>query len=106
MRGDDAFPDTESAPQTRSKKWSNRIKGVLDAPGVTHVQLSDGQLKPANAKQFRHTAAVRWLREGHRVEEVAKMLGHMDTKMVLKHYAPGVPSLDNAHVGRVVSLWT
>lgn len=88
-----------------AKKWSNRVKSAIDKAGVTHVDLPDGTRKPANVKQFRHTAAVRWLKEGQRPEEVAKMLGHVDTEMVRKHYAPWVPELDEAHVMRVVEHW-
>jgi integrase len=72
---------------------------------VTHVALPDGKKKPANVKQFRHTAAVRWLCQGQRVEEVAKMLGHSNNNMVRKHYAPWVEDLDLAHITRVVSNW-
>jgi integrase len=86
------------------KRWSNRVLNVIRAAKVTHVELPDGIKKPANVKQFRHTAAVRWLREGQRVEEVAKMLGHVDTEMVRKHYAPWVKDLDLAHITRVVSV--
>lgn len=88
-----------------AKKWSNRVKSAIDKAGVTHVELPDGTRKPANVKQFRHTAAVRWLKEGQRPEEVARMLGHVDTEMVRKHYAPWVPELDDAHIRRVVGRW-
>jgi integrase len=87
------------------KKWSSRVVAVIEAAGVEHVELPDGSRKPANVKMFRHTAAVRWLKEGQRPEEVAKMLGHVDTEMVRKHYAPWCPELDEAHVRRVVANW-
>jgi integrase len=87
------------------KKWSNRVAAVIEAAGVKHVELPDGSKKPANVRMFRHTAAVRWLREGQRPEEVAKMLGHVDTEMVRKHYAPWCPQLDEAHIKRVVANW-
>jgi integrase len=48
---------------------------------------------------------VRWLREGQRPEDVARMLGHVDTLMVRRHYAPWVKELDRAHIGRVVERW-
>jgi integrase len=60
--------------------------------------------KAANAKHFRHTFAVRQLRDGQRPEDVAKMLGHVDTDMIRKHYAPWVKDLDLAHITRVVSM--
>jgi site-specific recombinase XerD len=93
------------------KKWSNRIAAVLDVAGITHVEVprrdSRGRplLKPANTKQLRHTFAVRQLKTGQRPEEVARMLGHVDTEMVRKHYAPWVKDLDDAHIRRVVSGW-
>jgi hypothetical protein len=33
------------------------------------------------------------------------MLGHVDTTMVLKHYAPWVEDLELEHVRRVVATW-
>jgi integrase len=86
-------------------RWSRRVMRIVALAGVTHVDLPNGTRKPANVKQFRHTAAVRWLVQGQRVEEVAKMLGHSDTNMVRKHYAPWVKDLDLAHITRVVSNW-
>jgi integrase len=86
-------------------RWSRRVMRIVALAGVTHVDLPNGTTKPANVKQFRHTAAVRWLRQGQRVEEVARMLGHSDTSMVRKHYAPWVKDLDLAHITRVVANW-
>jgi integrase len=86
-------------------RWSRRVQYVISAAKVTHVDLPDGRTKAANVKQLRHTAAVRWLRQGQRVEEVAKMLGHTDAEMVRRHYAPWVKDMDVAHVSRVVSQW-
>jgi integrase len=86
-------------------RWSRRVQYVISAAEVTHVDLPDGRKKPANVKQLRHTAAVRWLRNGQRVEEVAKMLGHTDAEMVRRRYAPWVRDMDVAHVSRVVSQW-
>lgn len=88
--------------------WSQRIARVLAAAGVEYVALpgldSEGRprRKEANAKMFRHTAAVRWLVGGHQPEQVARMMGHADTQMVRKHYAPWVEDLDAAHVRAVV----
>lgn len=90
------------------KRWSERIDGVLDAAGVEWVEVprrtknAEPIRNPANAKQFRHTFAVRQLVAGHSPEDVAKMLGHVDTEMIKKHYAPWVKALDDAFIGRVV----
>jgi integrase len=86
-------------------RWSRRVQYAISAAKVTHIDLPDGRKKPANVKQLRHTAAVRWLRQGQRVEEVAKMLGHTNAEMVRRHYAPWVRDMDVAHVSRVVSQW-
>jgi integrase len=91
-------------------RWSRRIKTVLDAANVKFVEIprrSKGSVirKPANAKMFRHTFAVRALNAGQRPEEVAKMLGHKGTHMVLTHYAPWVKERDDAHIRRVVLGW-
>lgn len=91
------------------KVWSNRIKAVLKEAEVQWVTLPglDQKGKPkrkaSNTKQFRHTFAVRQLRDGQRAEEVARMLGHVDTEMVRSHYAPWVKELDTAHIERVIS---
>jgi integrase len=96
---------------TDSHSWSKMVKAAIHAAGVKWVELPTrddrGQLKrkPANTKQFRHTAAVRWLREGQRPEDVARMLGHVDSLMVRRHYAPWVRELDRAHISRVVGNW-
>jgi integrase len=89
-----------------TRGWSDRIIACLKAAGIRYVALPATRLKKArkkkaNAKQLRHTFAVRQLVEGQRPEEVAKMLGHANTKMVLKHYAPWVKDLDVAHVRMV-----
>jgi integrase len=62
--------------------------------------------KAANVKMFRHTFAVRQLKAGQRPEDVARMMGHVDTTMIRKHYAPWVKDLDTAHIKRVVSSWS
>jgi integrase len=99
------FRTTGLSLKMDQKRWSNRVNGVIEAAGVKDVKLPDGSRKDANVKQFRHTAAVRWLTQGQRPEEVARMLGHVDTEMVRKHYAPWCPRLDEAHIHRVVALW-
>ncbi len=96
---------------TDSHNWSQKVKAAINAAGVGWVELPTRddrgrpKRKPANTKQFRHTAAVRWLREGQRPEDVARMLGHVDTAMVRRHYAPWVKELDKAHISRVVGNW-
>jgi len=107
------MPFRSSASDIRSDVhlWSRRISRVLKAAGIQYVELPDKDLhgrkrqKKANAKQFRHTFAVRQLRTGQRPEEVARMLGHVDTTMVRKHYAPWVAELDEAHIRTVIRKW-
>lgn len=92
--------------------WSLRIRQALKTANVKWVELPTlddhgrPKRKQANCKQFRHTFAVRQLRAGQRPEEVAKMLGHVNTDMVRKHYAPWVEEMDQAHISRVVRNWT
>ena len=92
--------------------WSFLVRRALKLATVLWVELptvdEQGQRrrKRANCKQFRHTFAVRQLRAGQRPEEVAKMLGHVNTDMVRKHYAPWVEEMDQAHISRVVKNWT
>jgi integrase len=91
--------------------WSLRVRQALKMAKVKWVELPtmDDRGRPrrkqANCKQFRHTFAVRQLRAGQRPEEVAKMLGHVNTDMVRKHYAPWVEEMDQAHISRVVKNW-
>ena len=90
-------------------EWSKRVIAVLHAAGVEWVDLppdDEGRVrrKQANCKQFRHTAAVRWLCEGQMPEDVAKMLGHVNADMVRKHYAQWVPDLEQAYLRRIVRM--
>jgi site-specific recombinase XerD len=89
-----------------TKLWSKRIRKCLSEAGVHYVTLpatrtKKARKKKANSKMLRHTFAVQQLVQGQRPEEVAKMLGHANTDMVLKHYAPWVKELDSAHVRMV-----
>jgi integrase len=92
--------------------WSHRIRLLLKEAGVHEVSLPGkdkkgrARTKKANVKQFRHTFAVQQLRAGVRPEQVAKMLGHVDTTMIRKHYAPWVEELDTAHVRMIVETRT
>jgi integrase len=92
--------------------WSNRIDKAIRTAGVEWIELPgrDKQgrpiRRPANVKQLRHTFAVRQLQDGQRPEDVARMLGHVDTEMIRKHYAPWVRQLDEAHIRRVISTRT
>ncbi len=93
------------------KKWSARIMIVIAAAGIETIRVpspdEDGSWseKDANVKMLRHTFAVEQLKAGQRVEDVARMLGHVDTEMVRRHYAPWVTDLDDAHITRVVEAW-
>jgi integrase len=91
--------------------WSESVKAALNRAKVFWVELPSAddkgrkRRKEANCKQFRHTFAVRQLRNGQRPEEVAKMLGHVNADMVRKHYAPWVPSLEDAYLRQVIQQW-
>lgn len=90
-------------------QWSKRVIALLHAAGVNWVELppdDEGRVrrKQANCKMFRHTAAVRWLCDGHMPEDVAKMLGHVNADMVRRHYAPWVPDLEEAYLRRIVRM--
>jgi site-specific recombinase XerD len=91
------------------RAWLGRIQRILAEAKVTHVVIPQrvrGKTikKTANAKQMRHTFAVRMLKAGQRVEEVAKMMGHVDGAQIRHHYAPWVKDLDDAHIRRVMSV--
>jgi integrase len=105
------FRDPRLKLASDRNSWSLMVRQALKAANVHWVELPtvDDAGKPkrkqANCKQFRHTFAVRQLRAGQRPEEVAKMLGHVNTDMVRKHYAPWVEEMDQAHISRVVRNW-
>ena len=105
------FRDPRLKLASDRNSWSLLVRHALKAAGVFWVELPtlDDEGRPrrkqANCKQFRHTFAVRQLRAGQRPEEVAKMLGHVNTDMVRKHYAPWVEEMDQAHIRRVVKSW-
>ena len=104
------FRSRATNPKTDSRFWGHRIYRLLKVAGVKHVTLPatgrrKERLRPANAKQLRHTFAVRHLIAGQRPEAVARMLGHVDAAMVRKHYAPFIPELKEAHVRLVVQGW-
>jgi site-specific recombinase XerD len=93
--------------------WSRRIRRVLDGAGVVEVQLVEKSgvpafdrngnpiMKATNAKMFRHTFAVNCLIDGIPKDNLARMLGHVGTEMIDKHYAPWVKGLDDAHILKV-----
>lgn len=105
------FRDPELKLVSDRNRWSLSIRQALKVANVKWVELPtlDDRGRPkrkqANCKQFRHTFAVRQLCAGQRPEEVAKMLGHVNTDMVRKHYAPWVEEMDQAHISRVVNTW-
>ena len=87
----------------RSDFWSAPIRRCLEQARITHVSLGVGddgveRFHTANVKQLRHTFAVRQLRAGHSMEDVARMLGHSGTDMIRTHYAPFVKELHHAAV--------
>ena len=103
------FRDPNNKATSEAANWSRRVGRVLDAAGVKYVKLpadkhGKARRKPANAKQFRHTFAVRQVVKGLRPEVVAKQLGHVDATMVRKHYAPWVPELNEAHIREVIGI--
>jgi site-specific recombinase XerD len=91
------------------RAWLGRIQRILAEAGVEYIvpkKTKGGKTikKAANAKQLRHTFAVRMLKQGQRTEDVAKMLGHIGDEMIRKHYAPWVKDLDEAYIQRVATV--
>lgn len=93
-----------------SHNWSRRIAQLIRTAKIGPVQLVDRDGTPAvnsrgkpitrnpNAKMLRHTFAVSKLVQGFTPEVVAKQLGHVDTEMIFRHYAPWVKERDLAHI--------
>ena len=90
--------------------WSRRISKLISLAKIGKVQLTkrdgtpalDAQGNPmvqgANVKMLRHTFAVGELLKGRKPEVVAKQLGHVDTVMIFRHYAPWCKERDAAHI--------
>ena len=76
--------------ESDTHRWSQRIKRVLKAAGVTKVHLVEKSgvpaydkngrpvLKRTNVKMFRHTFAVSYLRAGGNLFYLSKILGQRD----------------------------
>lgn len=104
------FRESEVELKTEVSTWSRRVARVLKAAKVEWVTLpADARGRPhrkaANAKQLRHTFAVNQLDLGRSEEQVARMLGHANTKMIQEHYAPFVKTRDVAHVTGIVETF-
>lgn len=82
---------------------------------ITSIPLTGKDGKPAidrygnreatkpHAKMLRHTFAVGELVRGVSEEAVAKELGHADTTMIRKHYAPWCKAREDAHLRTIIS---
>jgi integrase len=106
------FRSQRQSPKAKTDvaDWSRRIAMILRAAGIRYVTLpvrgSKGtRQRPAKAKQLRQTFAVNRLEAGVRPEQAARMLGHVDTQMVYRHYAPFIDRLKEAHVRLVMENW-
>lgn len=90
--------------------WGRRIAKLISLAKIGKVQLmkrdgtmaldSSGNAKThnPNVKMLRHTFAVGELLKGRKPEVVAKQLGHVDTDMVFRHYAPWCAARDTQHI--------
>jgi site-specific recombinase XerD len=101
--------------QSDVNNWSRRIHRLFELAKITAIQLMrrDGKsaidkqgnretTKP-HVKMLRHTFAVGELVRGVPEEQVAKMLGHVGTDMIRKHYAPWCKARDEAHIRTVLA---
>jgi integrase len=96
--------------QSDAHNWSRRIAKLIALAKIGGVQLMKRDGTPAldahgkplthrgNVKMLRHTFAVGELLKGRKPEVVAKQLGHVDTNMVFRHYAPWCKERDIAHI--------
>jgi integrase len=96
--------------QSDAHNWSRRIAKLIALAKIGGVQLMKRDGTPAidthgkplthqgNVKMLRHTFAVGELLKGRKPEVVAKQLGHVDTEMVFRHYAPWCKERDTAHI--------
>jgi site-specific recombinase XerD len=90
--------------------WSRRVARLIKLAKIGRLQLinRDGTeavddrglpiTRNPDTKMLRHSFAVGQLLKGLRPEVVAKQLGHVDTAMILKHYAPWCKERDLQHL--------
>jgi integrase len=71
------FWSGEGSRHTRSSKWFERLRKLLDLAGLEHRT-------PHN---FRHTFACYHLLEGTPIDQVARMLGHKNMQTTMDSYA-------------------
>lgn len=95
--------------------WARRIKHILTEASVGAIALTCRDGRPAlnkfggpvtktpDLKMFRHTFAVGELVRGVPEEVVARMMGHVSTDMIRKHYAPWCKRRDEAHILAVLA---
>jgi len=111
----DSVPDRPfryrgSLASSDAHNWSRRISQLIKLAKIGRVQLVNRDGTPAvddrgsavtrnpNVKMLRHTFAIAQLLKGLRPEAVAKQLGHVDTAMIFRHYAPWCKERDLAHI--------
>lgn len=111
----DSFPDRPfryrgNKLSSDAHNWSRRIAQLIELAEIGKVQLINRDGTPAvdtngrpvrrdpNVKMLRHTFAVAQLLKGLRPEVVAKQLGHVNTEMIYRHYAPWCRERDLAHI--------
>lgn len=95
--------------------WGRRISKLFELAKIKSIPLMGRDGKPAvdrygnqettkpHTKMLRHSFAVGELVRGVPEEAVAKMLGHIGTDMIRKHYAPWCKTREEAHLRTIIS---
>lgn len=76
------FAPDEANGETVAGNWRRSLRRLFAAANVPE----------GHAHRFRDTVAVELLENGTPIEDVAMILGHADTRITLRHYAPWVKS--------------
>lgn len=91
---------TQGVIDTVIRRWEDRLEEVFRTAGIFWVKTDIRERKP-HSHMFRDTFAVHYINKDVPLSDVAKMLGHANSKITEKCYLPWVMSRQDALVRRV-----
>lgn len=78
---DPVFPDDRGRVRTRNDRWSSDMKKCAVAAGCWRPEMK----RPGHLT--RHYFATQWLLSGGSAEQLARVLGHVDTSLICRVYS-------------------
>jgi integrase len=100
--GDPAAPfrDRSIPLSSDTDRWRRLLQECFAEAGIESVRTDVGD-RPPHPHMLRDTFAVGHIRAGVPLLNVARMLGHSDTKVTERHYLPWVKEMDSHHAATV-----